>query len=262
MDLSINYFFLRVGSCLFLCSRWIGEKLNRRRAWARVTAMDILPCETLYVSNLNEKIKKSPLRKALLEAFSQFGKVVEIVAIRGDKLRGQAWVSFDSIESATNAMAKFQGHPFFDKPMRITYAKSKSDSVSKKDGTFKPREKRKREEPATADASASVAADGGAPNQMQPSTAAPSSSAAPAEVNLVPSNILFAQNLPSDCGDVALSVLFKVHAGFKEVRMIPGKEGIAFIEFEDEHKATVALSALNGFKLTMDNAMSLSYAKR
>ena len=81
-------------------------------------------------------------------------------------------------------------------------------------------------------------------------------------MNLIPPNILFAQNLPSDCGDTALSVLFKMYAGFKEVRMIPGKEGIAFIEFEDEHRATVALSALNGFKLTRTDAMSLSYAKR
>ena len=226
-------------------------------------ADSILPCETIYVSNLNDKIKKAPLRKALNEAFSQFGKVVEIVALRGDKLRGQAWVSFDSIESATNAMAKFQGHPFFDKPMRITYAKCKSDIVSKKDGTFKPREKRKREEPAAPPAAAAAAPEGSATAQKaQAPSATDSAAAPPAEVNLIPSNILFAQNLPSDCGDMALSVLFKVHAGFKEVRMIPGKEGIAFIEFEDEHRATIALSALNGFKLTPTDAMSLSYAKR
>ncbi len=79
---------------------------------------------------------------------------------------------------------------------------------------------------------------------------------------MTPSNILFATNLPADCTDAALAVLFQVHAGFREVRMVPGKSGIAFVEFDDEYKATTALQSLNGFKLTPTDIMALSYAKR
>jgi RNA recognition motif-containing protein len=79
---------------------------------------------------------------------------------------------------------------------------------------------------------------------------------------MTPSSILFAQNLPVDCTDVALSMLFKVHNGFKEVRMVNGKPGIAFVEFEDEFKASTALQSLNGFKLTPTDSMALSYAKK
>jgi U2 small nuclear ribonucleoprotein B'' len=79
---------------------------------------------------------------------------------------------------------------------------------------------------------------------------------------MLPSSILFAQNLPADCTAEALGYLFKVHVGFKEVRMVPGKAGIAFIEFDDEIKATTALQSLNGFKLTPTDSMSLSFAKR
>jgi len=79
---------------------------------------------------------------------------------------------------------------------------------------------------------------------------------------MLPSPILFAQSLPVDCTAEALSYLFKVHNGFKEVRMVPGKAGIAFIEFDDETKATTALQSLNGFKLTPTDSMALSYAKR
>lgn len=79
---------------------------------------------------------------------------------------------------------------------------------------------------------------------------------------MTPSSILFAQNLPEDCTDAALSMLFKVHSGFREVRMVPGKAGIAFIEFDDELRATTALQSLNGFKLTPTDMMALSYAKR
>mmetsp|Transcript_51095 Transcript_51095/g.116165 ORF Transcript_51095/g.116165 Transcript_51095/m.116165 type:complete len:212 (+) Transcript_51095:48-683(+) len=209
---------------------------------------DILPSQTLYINNLNEKIKKAPLKKAIYSAFSQFGRILEIVTLRGDKLRGQAWISFDTVEAATTAMAKFQGHPFFDKPLRIQYAKQKSDIIAKRDGSYKPREKSAVSEDTTAPASkpAAVAMDTSSTQEM----------------NMTPSSILFAQNLPTDCTDAALALLFQVHAGFKEVRMVPGKVGIAFIEFDDEHKATTALQSLNGFKLTPTDTMALSYAKR
>jgi hypothetical protein len=57
-------------------------------------------------------------------------------------------------------------------------------------------------------------------------------------------------------------MLFRVHIGFKEVRMVPGKPGIAFIEFENEYQATTALQSLNGFKLTPTDFMALSYSKK
>ena len=76
--------------------------------------MESLPTQTIYINNLNEKIKKVPLKKALYESFSQFGRILEIVALRGDKMRGQAWISFDSVDSATNAIAHFKDQPFFD----------------------------------------------------------------------------------------------------------------------------------------------------
>jgi RNA recognition motif-containing protein len=53
-------------------------------------------------------------------------------------------VCFESVEAATNAMAKFQGHPFFDKPVRIQFARNKSDMVAKMDGTFVEREKKEK----------------------------------------------------------------------------------------------------------------------
>jgi hypothetical protein len=35
----------------------------------------------------------------------------------------------------------------------------------------------------------------------------------------------------------------------QEVRDVPGKDGIAFVEFEDEMQATVAMNGLQGFKV-------------
>jgi RNA recognition motif-containing protein len=52
--------------------------------------------QTLYVNNINEKIKKNVLKKSLYALFSQFGRVIEIVACRGLKLRGQVKIFGDN----------------------------------------------------------------------------------------------------------------------------------------------------------------------
>lgn len=57
-------------------------------------------------------------------------------------------------------------------------------------------------------------------------------------------------------------MLFQQFPGFKEVRMIEAKPGIAFIEFGDEMQASVALQALHNFKITPTNPMQISYAKK
>lgn len=47
------------------------------------------PQNTLYINNINEKVKKDVLKKTLCMLFSQYGRVVQIVACKGIKMRGQ-----------------------------------------------------------------------------------------------------------------------------------------------------------------------------
>ena len=81
-------------------------------------------------------------------------------------------------------------------------------------------------------------------------------------VNSIPNRILFAQNLPEELNDQALASYFQPYPGFQEVRMVPGKKGIAFIEFQDQMQAGLALQQLNGFKLSATDTLHLSYAKQ
>jgi len=106
----------------------------------------VRPNQTLYVNNLNERIKKEELKKSLYAMFSQFGTVLDVVALKTLTMRGQAFVVFKDIPSATNAMRAMQNFPFYDKTMKINYAKTQSDILAKLDGTFKPREKKSRQE--------------------------------------------------------------------------------------------------------------------
>ena len=48
-----------------------------------------LPNQTIYINNLNEKLKKDVLKKSLYMLFSEFGKILEINISKANKLRGQ-----------------------------------------------------------------------------------------------------------------------------------------------------------------------------
>jgi RNA recognition motif-containing protein len=79
--------------------------------------MDVPPNHTLYVNNLNDKVKKEQIKSMLYALFSQFGEIIDIVAMRAERLRGQAWIVFSDVGTATNALRQMQGFPFFEKPL-------------------------------------------------------------------------------------------------------------------------------------------------
>jgi hypothetical protein len=51
--------------------------------------MNILPSPTLYLQGLNDKIKKNDLKTLLYHLFTSHGRIVDVVALRTLKLRGQ-----------------------------------------------------------------------------------------------------------------------------------------------------------------------------
>ena len=76
-----------------------------------------------------------------------------------------------------------------------------------------------------------------------------------------PNSILFVQNLPHETTPMMLQMLFCQYTGYKEVRMIEAKPGIAFVEYADELQYTIAMQALQSFKMTQQNSMLITYAK-
>nr|XP_033794963.1 U2 small nuclear ribonucleoprotein B'' [Geotrypetes seraphini] len=225
--------------------------------------MDIRPNHTIYINNINDKIKKEELKRSLYALFSQFGHVMGIVALKTMKMRGQAFVIFKELGSATNALRQLQGFPFYSKPMRIQYAKTDSDVVSKMRGTFGDKEKKKDKKKAKVQDQAPNAANKKPVQAIQITTSQPSSSSQGQQVPDNPPNyILFLNNLPEETNEMMLSMLFNQFPGFKEVRLVPGRHDIAFVEFEAEGQAGAARDALQGFKITPSHAMKITYAKK
>lgn len=248
-----------------------------------------VPNPSLYVNNLTEKIKIDELKKALFHVFSQFGNIVEICANKDLKRRGQAWVIFEKVESASKALEEMTSFSFYGRPMQVSYARVKSDVVSKKDGTFehrpkrkvekkrkkgkkggekKKKEKKKKTEKTAEDedgegppppAPTGAKAEPGAPAPMEDAEPrGPPSALPPAP----PNRILFVENLPIQCTNIMLSMLFQQYMGFKEARLVNGKPGIAFVEFDDPAQAMVAKQALHNFKITQNNNMKVTYARQ
>ncbi len=187
--------------------------------------------------------------------FGQFGNIIDVVTRRTYKLRGQAWVVFEKEEDAADALKYMQGFPFFNKPIRIAYAKTKSDAVAKLDGTYNEAEIESRKQTRR---EANEAAKAAAPGAAKGKAAAATAAAPVADAT----RTLFIENLPNEANEGMLLLVFQRFPGLKEVRMVPHKPGMAFVEYDNDEGAAAALAGLQGFKLATDKPMMLSYAKQ
>lgn len=208
------------------------------------------PNNTLYFKNIDWKVKKPLLQRALYALGTRHGKVLEVIVLRRDGLRGQAWVVMDSVLSATACLQAEQGTHFFGKDMVIEYARSKTKHVA----SLKQRQ-------GGVDESDGSDHDAGPENKRQKTDDYDhqETETEPAETvpSAPPSKYLIAMDLPSDCNQMMLSMLFRQYPGFQEVRM--PREGMAVIEFEATASATVAMTALQNFQLTEVNKLKLDY---
>jgi len=57
------------------------------------------------------------LKRSLYALCSQYGRILDVVALKTQKLRGQAWVVFSEITAATNAFRGLQDFDFYGKKM-------------------------------------------------------------------------------------------------------------------------------------------------
>lgn len=78
---------------------------------------------------------------------------------------------------------------------------------------------------------------------------------------LPPNRILFVQNLPDDCDVEMLTEIFRRFEGFREVRMVPGRKGIAFVEYDAEQGAITAKENAAGTTIK-DKTMKVTYQRK
>ncbi|CAG8529256.1 1559_t:CDS:2 [Scutellospora calospora] len=233
------------------------------------------PSNTIYINNLNEKIKLPVLKNNLKAIFEQYGEILDIVARDTLRMRGQAFVVFKEQESAVNAVKGVQGFALHGKPMVIQFARTKSDAIAILDGTIEEhkrlrleaKEKRAKEPPVKKFKSSNVSQFQLGQSNIPGASMYHFGHQVPATGNipdeyLPPNNILFLQNLPGDITGAVLTALFEQYSGFKEVRSIHPAKGIAFVEYDSEPQAMIAKEALTNYPITPDNKLKITYAKK
>lgn len=222
---------------------------------------------TVYVKNLEERIKLETLKDTLREIFEEYGTILDIRAAKNLKAKGQAFIVFDNVESAARAIEELQDFDVFDKPMKLDYARTRSDATVKREGNEEDFEAHKRRRLAEKERKQALEAQE-AQKKMKRPAGAPAESNRPTQkargaglkstggaANVIPdeylppNKILFVQNLPDGYDVEALSAIFGRFEGFKEVRLVPGRSGIAFVEYEAEAGAISAKEATAGMAL-------------
>lgn len=224
---------------------------------------------TVYIRNLEERIRIPALLDNLRELFSDYGTILDIVARKNLRAKGQAFVVFEDEDAAATAIDEIQGFELFEKPMILDFAKTKSDKTVEVAGDEAELEAHKRRRMAEKERKQAaeeadrmqkeklkrprepVEEEGKVKQQRVggglKSTGA-KTSVVPDEY-LPPNKILFVQNIPEDYDADALSAVFGRFEGFMEVRLVPTKKGIAFVEYEGESGAINAKESTGGMQL-------------
>ena len=222
--------------------------------------------------NLEESIKVDELKDSLNDIFSEYGTIIDLVAKTNLKAKGQAFVVFDDAAAAARAIEEVQGFELFEKPMQLDFAKTRSDATVLQEegenglerwkrGRLAEKERKqaleatqqKLKRPAAAVASSTVDALAARPAKTSRGAGLKASgtnaSAVIPDEYLPPNKILFLRDLPESYEADGLSRIFSRFEGFREVRMVPGRKGIAFVEYEAEAGAISAKEATAGMQL-------------
>ncbi|KAG5925221.1 hypothetical protein E4U42_004439 [Claviceps africana] len=233
---------------------------------------------TVYVQNLEERVKIPQLSKTLRTLFSEFGTIVDIVAKKNLKAKGQAFIVYDDPANATSAIDELQGFELFDKPMKLSLAKTRSDRSVEMNSSPEVYEIHKRNRLAEKDKRlATEAADNerrakqghgqltnSRPKLSKPtglkSTGPVASQVVPDEY-LPPNKILFLQHIPDEYDTDALGAIFGRFEGFREIRSVPGRRGLAFVEYDGEQGAIAARESTSGMKLG-ESYLKVSYQRQ
>ncbi|MES1902290.1 MAG: hypothetical protein MHPSP_000894 [Paramarteilia canceri] len=92
---------------------------------------DSVPRNTLYISNLDTKIKKNEMKSLLYGFFSPFGLIADIYFSRKPQMRGQAFIIFCDIVEASKAKRAMNGMSMLGRTLKIDFTTNESKIVSK-----------------------------------------------------------------------------------------------------------------------------------
>jgi len=268
---------------------------------APIAYADLNGC-TVYVQRivperLNSQNQIDALAENIRVCFEEYGTILDVIVKRSNKRKGQAFVVFDSPESAEKAQEDLDGFDFFpDSPIITSIAKTPSDAVVQKfcspeefeehkerrlaeKSTFlrllqrqkwllttptarkqaDEEEARARAEEESKKRSAAEPTSGIRPMKTLKSTS--KQTVIPSEY-LPPNKLIMVENVPADMDKDTLMPLFAQFEGLQDIRKVTvGRyAGLVFVEFAAIAGATAAKEALGNTTLG-DKVLKITYSK-
>lgn len=222
---------------------------------------------TLYLQNLPEK--PNPLKHLpplLTDLFSPFGSLKRAPIVRkGLPWKGQAWIIFDKQEDAEKAIKALQGTRIWGKSMVIKYARFKSDCMVKEAGGMEALEAEKKIREADRIERAKnprITRRQLLSRLMTSNPSAMQSISISGPDVLLPNRILFIQNIPPNLPASTLPDLFRRYPGFQDLRSVPNRPDVAFVEYENEAQAGAVRQILDKTEIVPGNFIRVSFARR
>ena len=84
---------------------------------------------TLYLRNLADGVSKPELQRSLYELCTEFGVVLDVVALKTERMRGQAFVVYRDEMAAATALQELNGLPFYGRALVAQYARRPSNAT-------------------------------------------------------------------------------------------------------------------------------------
>lgn len=236
---------------------------------------------TLYINNINEKINLDELKINLFHLFSEFGEILEINSRKTLKMKGQSFITFRSRGSALKAKASLNGYLFFGKKLAITYSKTENDKILLINGELTENEKikkdlqRKRER----EKEYQIFYEDFSKNEQKYEKKIGRSDKEEKNKfinndydNSIPveearsNNVLLVEIEGEieeyiDYSEKVIKIIFSKFTGFKSLKFFPDKK-ISLVEYDNNINSGAAMFALNGYKLTNEAKIKISFAKK
>lgn len=183
--------------------------------------------------------------------------MLDIVVIKRNTLRGQAFVVYKSRDEAKLAMQALQGFQIFGKSMALDFALKSSYAYIVHQGKFvyKDYQEKYRQRKAEVLNDMTLVKDAASSKDKTLRSAGQSESE-----QVKTQNILLVENLPDNFNDDLFKFLFKQFPGLKQTKFIK-ERSIGFAEFLSHAQASIAQIATDGFKIRENAVLKVTYAK-
>lgn len=216
---------------------------------------------TVYINNLNDKVKINRLKETLYKKFRKYGNIIQLSAHKNLKMKGQCFITYDNVKSAEEAIKGLAGEKLYKKELQITHSKEPLDEYYIKvleDGDKVEQRKELKSQRNKEEEKENKGKEKRIDQQ-------PNKRAGNANYwqSLPPNHTLLIQNLKEGVLKEDLEDLFEEYDGFNNLRFVKVRN-LAFIDFDNEILSKTCLESitLEELKQKFGNELILSFAKK